>query len=87
MTSLLFSGKRRYKNRMTTRVITLWRVHVMSLTTSVSTMRFLLEILSILKAINPILKGHMINRILHSWSFHMKFIKLAEGSFHKFHMK
>ena len=32
-------------------------------------------------------KGHMVNRILHSWSFHMKFIKLAEGSFHKFHMK
>ena len=33
------------------------------------------------------LKGHMINRILHSWSFHMKFIKLAKGSFDKFHMK
>ena len=33
------------------------------------------------------LKGHMINRILHSWSFHMKFIKLAEGSCDKFHMK
>ena len=27
----------------------------------------------------------MINRILHSWSFHVKFMKLAEGSFHKFH--
>ena len=26
----------------------------------------------------------MINRILHLWSFHMKFIKLAEGSFDKF---
>ena len=25
----------------------------------------------------------MINRILHSWSFHMKFMKRAEGSFHK----
>ena len=24
-------------------------------------------------------KSHMINRILHSWSFHMKFMKLAEG--------
>ena len=34
-----------------------------------------------------IFKGRMINRILHSWSFHMKFMKLAEGSFHKFHMK
>ena len=29
----------------------------------------------------------MINRILHSWSFHMKFMKLAKGSFHKFHIK
>ena len=27
------------------------------------------------------------NRILHSWSFHMKFMKLAKGSFYKFHMK
>ena len=26
----------------------------------------------------------MINRILHSWSFHVKFIKLAEGSFDNF---
>ena len=23
----------------------------------------------------------MINRILHSWSFHMEFMKLAEGSY------
>ena len=30
-----------HKNRMTTRVITFWREHVTSLTTSVSTMRFL----------------------------------------------
>ena len=29
----------------------------------------------------------MINRILHSRSFHLKCIKLAEGSFDKFHMK
>ena len=26
-------------------------------------------------------------RILHSWSFHMKFIKRAFGEFDKFHMK
>ena len=45
--------------------------------------RFLIEIMFILKAI----KGHMINRILHEWSFYVKFIKLAEDSFHKFHMK
>ena len=59
---------------MTTRVITLWCVDVTSLTTSVATVRFLFEILSILKAITFSFKGHMINRILHSWSFHMKFI-------------
>ena len=78
-----------HKNRMTTCVITLWRERVTSLITSVPTMRFLLEILSVLKAIqsNLILKGHMINRILHSWSIHMNIMKLAEGSFHKFHMK
>ena len=29
----------------------------------------------ILKVINPFLKGHMINRILHSWSFHRNFMK------------
>ena len=28
----------------------------------------------------------MIIRILHLWSFHMKFMALAKGSFHKFHM-
>ena len=28
-----------------------------------------------------------IKRILHSWSFHMKVMKLAFGDFHKFHMK
>ena len=58
-----------------------------SLTTSVSTMRFLAEIMLILWAIKSHLKGRMINRILHSWSFHMKFMKVAEGSFHKSHMK
>ena len=34
-------------------------------------MRFLLEILSSLKAIKSIFKGHVINRILHSWPFHI----------------
>ena len=29
-------------------------------------------------------KCHMLNRILYSWSFQMKFMKLAEGSFHNF---
>ena len=76
-----------HKNHMTTRVITLWRVDVTSLTTSMSTMCFLLEIVPILKAIKSHFKGSMINRILYEWSFHMKFMKLAEGSFHNFHMK
>ena len=49
----------RNKNRMATRVITLWRVHVTSLTMSVSTVRLLFERLFILKAITPILKDHM----------------------------
>ena len=46
-----------HKNRMATRVITLWRIHVTSLTTSVSAMRFILEIVSILKAIKFNFKG------------------------------
>ena len=46
---------------------------------------YFVELLSTLKAIKTLLKGHMINRILHSWSFHVKFNKLAEGSFDKFH--
>ena len=37
-----------------------------------------------LKAIKSRFKGHMIKRILYSWPFHMKFIKLAKGSFNKF---
>ena len=48
---------------------------------------FLLEIMVILKAIKSLLKGHMIKRILHLWSFLMKFMKLAEDSFHTFNMK
>ena len=36
---------------MTTRVMTLWRAHVTLLTTSVTTMRFLIEITFVLKAI------------------------------------
>ena len=39
----------------------------------------------ILKAIKSHLKGlYMINRILHSWSLHMKFMKLIEGFFINF---
>ena len=45
------------QNRMTTRVITLWRVYVTSSITSVSTMHFLSEIIFILKAIKSDFKG------------------------------
>ena len=45
-----------HKNRMTTRVVTLWRVHVTSVTTSVSKMRFLIEIMFMLKAIKSSFK-------------------------------
>ena len=72
-----------HENHMTTRVITLLHEHVMSLSTSVSTMHFI-KIMLILKAIKSFLKGHMINRILHSWSFHMKFKKLATACFINF---
>ena len=76
-----------HKNHMTTRVITLLRENVTSLTTSATTMLIFIENMSTLRAIKSYFKSHMIKRILHSWSFHMKFIKLAEGSFNKFHMK
>ena len=46
-----------HKNHTTTRVITRWREPVTSLTTSVSTMRFLIGILFILKAIKSQFKG------------------------------
>ena len=48
---------------------------------------FFAEIMFILKAIKYHFRGSLINRILPSWSFHMKFMKLAKGSFHKFHIK
>ena len=76
-----------HKNRMTTRVITLWRLDVTSFTTSVSTMRFLSEIMLILKAIKSHFSGSYDKQNLHSWSFHMKFMKRAFGEFNKFHMK
>ena len=75
-----------HKNRMTTRYIThgYWRLmpwcrpwqHYVFFWNNVS-----------FKSIKLYLNSHMINRILHLWSFHMKFMKLAQGLFHKFHMK
>ena len=66
---------------MATCVIILWRVDVTSLTTSVSTMHFLAEIMLILRAIKSNLKGYMIDRILHSWPFHMKFMNSPKARF------
>ena len=37
------------------------------------------RVISSIKVMKPFMKGHIVNRILHSWSFHMKFMKLAEG--------
>ena len=45
------------KDRMTILVITLWHVHVTSLTTSMSAVRFHIEIKFILNAIKPRFKG------------------------------
>ena len=49
--------------------------NVKSLIASVSTMRFLLEIILILQAVKSHLNGQMINMILQSWSVDMKFMK------------
>ena len=46
-----------HKNRLTTRVTTLWRVHLTSLTTSVSTLCFLIDKKDILKGIKSIFSG------------------------------
>ena len=73
-----------HKQHMSTCVIILWCIDVMSLTMSVSTMRFLLEIFSILKTIKNMIL--MINRTIHSCSLHVKFMKLAKGLFRKFRM-
>ena len=75
------------KNRMNTHVITLWRVDVTSLTTSVSTMRFLAEIMLILWAIISHLKGHIKNRILNLMVISYKIYETRRRLFHKFHMK
>ena len=48
---------------------------------------FSTEISSTFKAIKPCLNSHIINRVLKSWSFRMKFMKLAHCPFHKFYMK
>ena len=65
--------------------------HIPKVTDNISSKCFHIEIRFYLKEIQShfrqILVHHIINRIFHSWSFHMKFMKLAEGSLHKFHVK
>ena len=69
-----------HKTRMTTIVITLWRVDVTSMT-----MRFLLEILPILKAIKSHFKGSYDKQNL---TLVVILYEIYETrSFHKFHMK
>ena len=53
-----------HKNPMTTRVITLFRVHVTSLMTAVSTIHFVIEITFILKTIKSHFKGSYDNQNL-----------------------
>ena len=58
----------------------LWE-YVTLLMTSVTTMKIFIENMFTSKAIKSYFKSHMIKRILRSWSFHMKFIKLIKGLF------
>ena len=72
---------------ITTRVITLWCKHVTLLTTSVSTMRFLIEIMFVLNVIKSHFKGSYDKQNLTLVVILYEIMKLAKGSFHKFHMK
>ena len=76
-----------HKNRMTARVVTLWCEHVTSSTTSVSTMRFHIELMFILKAITSRFIVSYDKQNLTLVDILYEIYKLAEGSFHKFHMK
>ena len=53
-----------HKNLMITRLIILWRVHVTSLTIYMSTMRFLSEIMFILKAMKSHFQGSYVKQNL-----------------------
>ena len=69
---------------MTTGVLKRLREYIMSLKKSITTMLIFSRNISTLKVIKLYLRSHMINDL---WSFHMKFIKLTQGLFNKFHMK
>ena len=76
-----------HKNHMTTRVITLWRANVTSLTTSVSTMRFLIEIKLALNAIKSLFQGSYNKQNLTFVVILYEIYENSQGSFHKVHMK
>ena len=63
------------------------RQPVTSLTTFVSAVRFLIEIMLILTAIKSHSKMAYDKQTLTLMVIQMKLMKLAKGSFHKFHMK
>ena len=68
-----------HKNRMTTCNNTLVQRHNIIDNDRVNN-EFLCQNNVRLKALKSHFKGpYVINRILHSWSFHMKIMKLAEG--------
>ena len=67
---------------MTTGVITLWHKRVTPLTSSVSTVHFLIEIMLILKDIKSHFKGHM-TLVVCSFEIYETRRRLV----HKFHMK
>ena len=73
-----------HKNRMPTRVITLWHVYVTPLTTSVSAMRFHIELMIILKVIKSRFQGSYDNKNL---TLVVISYEIYKGSFHKFHME
>ena len=58
-----------HKFRMVKHVIMIWREHVTSLPTFMSTMPFPIKIMPISMAIKASFNGHMICSILHDWSF------------------
>ena len=72
---------------MTTREVTLWRADVTSLTKSVSTIHSFLEISFIMKAIKFNSKVSYDKQNLTYVVILYEIYEIAEGSFHKFHMK
>ena len=69
---------------MTTRYITLLAETSHAITISVTTAQIFVQIYKRWRRSNCILKGHIKIKILHSWSFHMKFTKLAKSRCIKF---